>query len=149
MRQQEVDCFCRILGCTPDQMTVHNLLNGAPSSTALDSATIVLLGGSGDYSAAGEGSWLERALDVLRQLYESSKPTFASCWGFQAMARAMGGRVIHDLTRAELGTLEIFHTQAAIEDPVFKTTPNPFLGQMGHEDLVEELPADTINLAFS
>lgn len=149
MRQQEVECFCRILDCTPVQMTVHNLLDGAPPAPTLDLANIVLLGGSGDYSAAGEGKWLDRALDVLRQLHDISKPTFASCWGFQAMARAMGGRVIHDLNRAELGTLEISRTQAAIEDPIFRSMPGSFLAQMGHEDLVEELPPDAIHLAFS
>ena len=61
----------------------------------------MLIGGSGAYSATGEGKWLDRTLDLLRDLVEASQPTFASCWGFQAMARALGGHVVTDLQRAE------------------------------------------------
>ena len=102
MRNQEIECFSRTLPCEVGQIEVHDLLTGEPSQATLDAATIVLLGGSGDYSAAGEGAWLERALDALRRLHELAKPTFASCWGFQAMARAMGGEVIHDVVHARV-----------------------------------------------
>ena len=35
------------------------------------------------------GPWLPAALDAMVALHETGKPTFASCWGFQAMARAL------------------------------------------------------------
>ena len=84
---------------------------------------MLLLGGSGHYSAAGEGEWLERALDLMREIHRLAKPTFASCWGFQAMARAMGGRCVHDLPNAEVGTIEVELTAAGREDPLFGNLP--------------------------
>lgn len=149
MRHQEVECFSRTLPCQIDQIDVHDLLTGEPAQARLDAAAIVLLGGSGDYSAAGEGAWLERALDALRKLHDISKPTFASCWGFQAMARAMGGEVIHDLSRAELGTHPVHLTPDGMNDVVFGKLTSPFLSQMGHEDRVAQLPDDAIHLAFT
>ncbi len=149
MRHQEIECFSRALPCDLDQITVHDLLTGEPSQATLDAATIVLLGGSGDYSAAGEGAWLDRALDALRKLHDLSKPTFASCWGFQAMARAMGGDVIHDLSKAELGTLPVQLTPDGMNDVVFGGLTSPFLCQMGHEDRVTRLPDGAIHLAFT
>ena len=149
MRVQEVECFCKMLPCDAEQIRVHDLLQGEPSPGQWAAAQIVLLGGSGDYSAAGEGAWLERALDVLRQLHDRNKPTFASCWGFQAMARAMGGQVKHDLERAELGTHEAQLTDAGRNDVIFGELPERFLSHMGHEDHVVEFPPDAIHLAFS
>ena len=149
MRQQEVDSFARVLHCDAAQITTFDLLSGAPSAAKLEAADMVLLGGSGHYSAAGEGAWLERALDALRDIHARGKPTFASCWGFQAMARAMGGRVINDPENAELGTINLFLTPAGQQDPVFGSLSSRFLGQAGHEDRVAELPPDAVLLASS
>ena len=124
-----------------------HLLSGVPSRGQLDQVDMVLLGGSGHYSAASEGQWLELALDSMRRLFELDKPTFASCWGFQAMARALGGRVIHDPDRAELGTLEVRLTEAGCVDPVFGPLGERFLVQMGHTDRVVDLPPGATRLA--
>lgn len=149
MREQEVRVFARALGCESDQISTHDLLSGPPTVSLLDAADIVLLGGSGDYSVAAGGPWLEPALDAMRALYESAKPTFASCWGFQAMARALGGQVVTDLSRAELGTIELRLTAAGKSDPVFGILPEQFLGHAGHQDIVDELPAEAVLLASS
>jgi GMP synthase (glutamine-hydrolysing) len=116
----------------------------------------MLLGGSGHYSVAEETSlaeppddWLQQALDVLRDLHARRRPTFASCWGFQAMARALGGRVIHDAERAEIGTHHLYLTLTGYDDPVFGPLGEAFLGQMGHEDHVLELPPGATLLASS
>ena len=86
---------------------LFDLLGAPVPAEKLRDADMLLLGGSGHYSAAGEGEWLERALDCMREIHRLAKPTFASCWGFQAMARAMGGRCVHDLPNAEVGTIEV------------------------------------------
>lgn len=93
------------------------------------------------------GSWFDVAMESMRELYELSKPTFASCWGFQAMARAMGGQVVTDLARAELGTLPVRLTDQGHRDPVFNRLEDPFLAPMGHQDIVDRLPDDAILLA--
>src|SRR5262245_49375792 len=104
MRQQEVACFARALGTHVEKIRVFDLLAHSIHTRALRDVDVLLLGGSGEYSAAGEGEWLSRALNSLRLVHASCKPTFASCWGFQAMARALGGRVVNDPVHAEIGT---------------------------------------------
>ena len=149
MRAQEVRCFARALECDLSAIDVFDLLAAAPTAERLKQADVVLLGGSGHYSAAGEGVWLERALDAMREIHQLARPTFASCWGFQAMARAMGGRCIRDLPNAEVGTIELRLTEAGRADPLFCQLPASFLGHAGHEDHVVALPADAVLLASS
>jgi GMP synthase (glutamine-hydrolysing) len=85
----------------------------------------------------------------MNYLYDHSKITFASCWGFQAMAKARGGEVIHDLEQAELGTTKLWLTNEGKKDKIFQHLPHTFLAQMGHEDIVKTLPLDAILLASS
>lgn len=149
MREQEVTCFSRALHCQPSQIGVFDLLSGVPSIEELDRYDVVLLGGSGDYSVAEGGEWLPPALAAMRELFEIGKPTFASCWGFQAMAKALGGEVITDRSRAELGSIEVRLTDAGRVDPLFAPLGDRFLAPMGHQDIVTELPPQTIRLASS
>ena len=62
--------------------------------------------------------WLPPVLEAMRELFDLSKPTFASCWGFQALAKAIGGDVVTDMSRAELGTVEVFLTEQGLADPL-------------------------------
>ena len=149
MRENELQCFVRSLRTRRERIRVFDLLKGCPTPAELESIDIVLLGGSGHYSATSDDPWIASALDAMRELYELKQPTFASCWGFQAMARALGGRVVNDLSRAEVGTHELRLTPAGADDPVFAPLGATFDGQMGHEDVVDVLPADAVLLASS
>jgi GMP synthase (glutamine-hydrolysing) len=149
MRSQEVRCFARMLECDLSDIDVFDLLATVLPAEKLKSAEMILLGGSGHYSVASESEWLERALDALRDIHRISKPTFASCWGFQAMARALGGRCVNDLPNAEVGTIELSLTEAGRADPLFGQLPPVFAAQAGHEDHVVQLPADAVLLASS
>ncbi len=149
MREHEIQCFSRSFRCDPDRIRIFDLLSGVPSHGELDEADVVLLGGSGHYSVAKGGPWLPAALETMRQLYETSKPTFASCWGFQAMARAMGGEVVTDHGLAEVGTHWLELTLEGKEDPVFGPLGERFQVQIGHEDIVTRLPEGATLLASS
>jgi GMP synthase (glutamine-hydrolysing) len=162
MSAQEVRCFARALECEPADIAVFDLLSELPTAAKLQQADMILLGGSGHYSAASspiesgaadraqpQNEWLERVFDSLRELHRLSKPTFASCWGFQAMARALGGECVNDLPNAELGTIELELTEAGSDDPVFSQLPQSFTAQAGHEDHVIALPAEAVLLASS
>lgn len=156
MRSHEVECFARALRSSPRRIRVLDLLREQPTATQLSQTDVVLLGGSGHYSVVDETSvaepaddWLRQALDVMRELRGRRQPTFASCWGFQAMARAIGGKVVHHPSWAEIGTHELALTPAGRDDPVFSPLGQEFLGQMGHEDHVVELPASATLLASS
>ncbi len=147
MREQEIGCFSRTLHCSPEQIRVVDLLSGVPTTRQLDDVDMVLLGGSGDYSVARGGEWLGMAMESMQELYEFAKPTFASCWGFQAMARAMGGEVVTDLSRAELGVVVAHLTDGGSTDPVFGPIGPEFEVAIGHQDMVVRLPDDAVRLA--
>lgn len=149
MRDHEIGCFERCFRLDRGQVDVVDLLGTAPTAKAIERADVVLLGGSGDYSVARGGPWLPAALEAMVGLYESSKPTFASCWGFQAMARAMGGHVATDHDRAEVGMTWLELTEAGRRDPVFGPLAPRFQAVSGHEDIVVELPQSAQLLASS
>ncbi len=147
IRSQEISCFARALGCERSHVRVFDILQGVPTRRELDAVDMVLLGGSGDYSVAAGGSWLPAALETMKELYDWAKPTFASCWGFQAMALALGGEVVTDMQRAELGTETISLTEQGCQDPVFGALPRRFVAHVGHQDIVDRLPRDAVLLA--
>lgn len=147
MRKHEVGCFARAFGRPEAGIEVFDLIQRAPTVDELRPFDVVLLGGSGDYSVAEGGPWLDAALVAMRELYELAKPTFASCWGFQAMARALGGRVVTDPSRAELGTHRVRVTAEGERDPLFGELAPEFPAHMGHQDIVDELPAGACRLA--
>jgi len=149
MRRQEVQCFARALDCASSQIEVFDLLSGAPADEILQRADVVLLGGSGHHSVARGGPWLPAALETMGALHEMSKPTFASCWGFQAMARALGGEVVTDRARAEVGSAWLELTSDGENDPVFGALEKRFPVLIGHEDIVTALPRGATRLASS
>ena len=149
MAVQEVRCFARSLPCTSSRIEVFDLLSGAPSTSALKRADVVLIGGSGEHSVVRGGLWLPRALDTMAELHAKSRPTFASCWGFQAMAQALGGTVITDRNRAEVGTAWVELTHEGEADPVFGPLGKRFRVPIGHEDVVTEIPKSASLLASS
>lgn len=154
MRGQEVDCFARALQCERGRIEVVDLMGGEFASAAgarrMRRADVVLLGGSGDYSVSEGGDWLEPALEAMRDLHARAQPTFATCWGFQALARAVGGEVVADPACAEIGTLDVRLTEAGRTDPVFAPLAEvgaTFAAHIGHQDVVSRLPADAVLLA--
>lgn len=149
MRANERAAFARTLGVPRKSIRLHNLLTTPLRQDQLAACDIVLIGGSGKYSACSNDEWLERALDSLRLVHGTATPTFATCWGFQAFARAMGGSVINDVKWAEVGTKRVFLTKAGQADPVFGALPERFFANMGHEDHVVNLPPNTELLASS
>lgn len=149
MLRQEVQCFADALPCSPQRITPHSLLAGGPSRDTLGRHDMVLIGGSGAYSAAADSPAIERAMDALRELHALRKPTFGSCWGFQALARALGGECRHDPQTAELGPVQLTLTPGAAADPVFRALPATFIGHAGHEDRVTRLPPGSTLLASS
>lgn len=160
MAAQEVRCFARALDCAISNIGVFDLIGSTPSVDTLQRADSLLLGGSGHYSVANRASdasessrrdspWIDRTLDTLREIHQLAKPTFASCWGFQAMARAMGGECVNDMPNAEVGTITLELNDAGRVDPIFGSLPPQFTAQAGHEDHVVQLPPDAELLASS
>ena len=65
------------------------------------------------------------------------------------MARALGGEVVTNRSRAEVGTLWLELTPEGKKDPVFGPLGDRFQVQIGHEDIVTKLPEEATLLASS
>ena len=144
MARQELRCFqetarhpvalCSAVGRVLDR----DLLQDRPA---------VFFGGSGAYSVLEDHPWLHSLLDFLVHTADVGVPAYASCFGFQGLALAMGGRVVRDDSRQELGAYDIDLTPAAYDDPLYRRLPQSFYAQLGHHDHVDELPAGVTLLA--
>ncbi len=99
---------------------------------------IILSGGPQSVYAPG-------APQVDPQLFEAGVPTFGICYGFQAMARALGGDV------ARTGLSEFGRTDAAIDRPgtLLAGIPEQLRVWMSHGDSVAAAPAGFDALASS
>lgn len=151
MAKHERVCFADALGVDSASVVGHDLLAGPPTDADLALHPLLLVGGSGKYSTLDEGEvWLRRFFDFLADVVIPRRvPTFASCFGFQALVRAGGGSMIRDPANAEVGTFEITLTDAGVADPLTGSYAPSFLAQLGHKDRADRLPAGMVHLGSS
>lgn len=146
---QEQECFSERCRVHADQIRPVSALTERLDERLLDEADALMIGGAGEYSATQDYPWMAAMLELVRIAYERRLPTFGSCWGHQVIARALGGRVIHDTDLAELGCHPVMLTPAGKDDVLFGDFPERFLANMGHHDRVVELPPEAVELAYS
>lgn len=150
IREAELRSFARRTGLDPGQFEPHDLLAGPPDVAEMRRHDAVMVGGSGDYYVSnGSLPHLDATLDSIRELVATAHPTFASCFGFQLLVAALGGEIIHDPDRVEVGTYEVRLTEDGRSDPLFGTLPERFMAQMGRKDRAASLPDDVLHLAAS
>ena len=130
-----------------DQLVVANALQNALTPALLDGVDAVLIGGAGAYSVTDTFGWTDSLIALCQSCAERQLPLFGSCWGHQFIARAFGGTVVHDPSRAEMGTHEIELTDAGAADALFGAFPRRFSAQQGHHDRVSVLPRGAVELA--
>jgi GMP synthase (glutamine-hydrolysing) len=108
----------------PSTMPVDQMLAKRPRA-------IILSGGPSSVYATG-------APQVDPSLFAAGVPTFGICYGFQAMARALGGEV------RQTGMSEFGHTGLRVVEPraaLFTGLPTAQSVWMSHGDSVTEAPA--------
>lgn len=139
MARQELRCFVESTGL-PDLELVH-AAETALDDRLLDRASMFFFGGSGAYSVLDQHPWVRSMLDFLVVVVDRKVPAWASCFGFQGLALALGGEVNRDDARQELGAFPIDLTDAGAADPLFGHLPRTFPAQLGHHDHVDRLPS--------
>jgi GMP synthase (glutamine-hydrolysing) len=149
VREDEVGCFVRRLEVEASQVHAIDVLEERLDSSIYDRFDAVLVGGSGEYSVLDDVAPIRALLDFLGETATLGFPVFASCFGFQALSVALGGEVVHDAERAEVGTYDIGLTPHASEDEIFSKLSPRFLAQQGHKDHVTRLPSTARHLAGS
>jgi GMP synthase (glutamine-hydrolysing) len=148
--QQERLAFAETLGDVAD-LEFWDLLGGPPPLDVVDGCDAVLAGGSGEFGVgdAAEVRWLAQFIDFSAELAGRSTPAFFSCFGFQALVVAAGGRVETDRSRAEAGTFYVRLTEAGERDRLFGLLAPGFYVQLGHKDHAVEIPSGLVHLASS
>ncbi|HMV69725.1 MAG TPA: type 1 glutamine amidotransferase [Myxococcota bacterium] len=150
VRDEERQAFAARLGIPLADVLPHDLLLGRASRAAItDGVDAVVVGGSGAFSVYDPHPWVGAFIDLLGELAASGTPMFASCFGFQGLVVAAGGRVERDEARAEVGTFEVELSPAASDDPLFGPLPPRFAAQLGHKDHATVWPDSLTLLARS
>ena len=94
---------------------------------------------SGSLTSTGvRAPWIKQLDSFILRLVDFSIPTLGICYGFQAMARALGGQLGTHTTQ-EIGWTEVFQASNK-NDPLLKTLPSNFWTFSNHHDEVLELP---------
>ena len=118
IREQRV--YCRII--PPRELTPALLRQLAPKG-------LILSGGPASVYQPG-------ALLPSRKVLNAGVPTLGICYGMQAMAYRLGGKV-RRAGKREYGKAVLTVTQP---DGLFRGTPREFVSWMSHGDLVSRLP---------
>ena len=150
VREEERLSFAEKSGLPLEQIVPWDLVEGPPEIADVLACDALMVGGSGDYYVSNRS--LPRFMDqlaLLAEVVDRGHPTFASCFGFQLLAEALGGKVIHDPASTEVGTYDLVLTQEGREDPLLGHLPPVFAAQMGRKDRAETLPPDVVHLAAS
>ncbi len=147
---QELDSFAEALEVPRAAVRPWDLLSGPPAAKDLDGVDALLVGGSGAFSVLDDHAWIRQFMDFLEETSVHRRfPTFASCFGFQALVVAGGGTVVRDPDHAELGTYDIEVTAPGLTDPLLGPLAPSFPAQEGHKDRADRLPDGCIHLARS
>lgn len=150
--KEEREAFAEYAGVDVNQIDTLNIFttpNFDPS--ILDGYDAFFVGGSSDEGDAlvieNKPEFACNSMRILKTAYEKKMPVFASCYGFQAAVVALGGELVHDVSRAEKGTPLIHVTTAGQADAVFKDIPEAFHAISVHEKMATKLPKGAITLA--
>ena len=150
VRDEERRSFAEKSGLPVEQFVPHDLLSGPPSLNRLRQHDAVMIGGSGDYYVSKRSlPHFQDQLGFLAEVVDRGHPMFASCFGFQILVEALGGRIVHDPENVEVGTYELTLTEMGRLDPLLGNMPPVFAAQLGRKDRAQRLPAGVDHLASS
>ena len=148
--EHEFECFVDRTQVSPEAFTAVNLAESRVSSDLLAEIDLVTVGGAGDYSIVERNfDWYGDLIDLIDVVLARDIPMFASCFGFHALVKALGGQLVTDPECGEIGTHAIRLTEQGAADDFFGQLPETFDAQLGHKDSVVELPDDLVCLAAS
>ncbi|MFP4601238.1 MAG: type 1 glutamine amidotransferase [Persicimonas sp.] len=150
MLDHELRCFASRCGLEPAAFESVNMVDEPLGVHLLADVDAVMVGGAGEFSVAKGGfDWHQPLLDLMKLIARKQMPMFGSCFGFQAIVQAFGGRVETRPDMGEVGTYEVRLTEEGRQDPIFGAHPDRFDAQFGHNDSVIDLPDEFVWLASS
>ena len=109
---------------------------------------MIVLGGRMSAHDSGQYPWLVDVFDRIRDAAHLRTPTMGICLGAQVMAHALGGEVLVDSGKSEVGPVTVRVAEAAA-DPLLDGLGAEFLVAEDHRDMISRLPAGATRLAGS
>lgn len=106
----------------------------------------IIIGGS-PYSITQKYHWISKLLIDIIEINNRKIPLLGICFGFQAIAKALGGTTVKDKKLSEFGSFRVLLEDRNWEDNFLSRMPKMFYVQQGHEDYVATLPKKAIILA--
>ena len=123
-----------ITAARPDwQVTAFEVTEGE-FPAALTRFDGVIIGGS-PASVNGPAPWIARLEPLIRSIVAAEMPLFGACFGHQAIARALGGRVGDNPGGWVMGV-----TDTRIASAPWVTGPGPIRMNAAHNEQVLDLP---------
>ncbi|KAF0249848.1 MAG: GMP synthase (glutamine-hydrolysing) [bacterium] len=148
MVEHEIKCISLYSGLSVDQLHSVSPFYTEINKSLLENVDGVIIGGS-DTSVLDSFPWTNSIIELIHKIAEAKMPLFGSCWGHQMVAKTFGGEVVSDLSRKEMGSIEVVLTPQGRDDLLFSKLPGKFVAQSGHKDHVMELPQNIDPLAYS
>ena len=151
-RQEELESFALFSGLQLNQFTVLNLFDTPDFSTdVIRGYDALYVGGSSEASVMDPASYpfVLPAQALLRHCVEVRLPVFASCFGHQLAAKAFGVEIVRDQRQFEMGTLPISLTPQALNDPLYRDTPDGFMAVSVHRERAVAVPQGCTALAYT
>ncbi len=146
----EQRCFIEKCGVQRKRTTFINLVDNPDIRWRhVENAHGVIIGGAGGFSVTDHHPFTDPLREIIWRLIDEGRPLFGSCWGHQFLAASLGGRVVIDFDRSEVGSHTVELTSSGTRDPLFEGLSPRFTGQFGHNDRVVDLGPDLEELAYS
>lgn len=144
VKQEELASFVAYSGLRADQIDVLNVFD-TPLFTGevLHGYDSLFVGGASEASVMEPENYpfVESSVALMQYCLAGDIPVFASCFGFQLAALALGGRIVRDKSDYEMGTPRISITAAGRKDLLFHDCPDGFAAVSVHKERAPELPA--------
>ncbi len=151
-RREELHSFAQFSGLSVDQFSVLNLFDTPVfDNDVLRGFDALYVGGSSEASVMEPEHYpfVGPAQALLRHCIDIRLPVFASCFGHQLAAKALGVEITRDQQQFEMGTLPISLTVDAGHDPLYRDTPDGFMAVAVHRERALSTPLGCTALAYT
>ena len=152
VRIEEHKSFANFSKLGLHQIEILNVFDTPSFKTnLLDSFDALYVGGASEASVLEPEKYpfINNCIELLGYAAEISKPTFASCFGFQLAVLAFGGVILNKDKDYEMGTVKISLTNKAKSDLVYQGIEDRFPAVSVHRQYASTIPEPLEALAFT
>ncbi len=152
VRVEEHQSFANFSKIEPHQIEILNVFD-TPSfkPNLIDNYDALYVGGASEANVLEPKKYpfIKNCIELLRYAAEISKPTFASCFGFQLAVLAFGGIILNKDKDYEMGTVKISLTDKAKSDLVYQGIQDRFPAVSVHRQYASTIPEPLEILAYT